>query len=528
MIQVYADNDLVYDSRLDEYRLLALSYTAGVSISGTATIKMPPHHPAFSRFVSYRTMVTIYRDGVVLFRGRALTPSDDFYNNRTITCEGERGFFLDSVIEPYLYQDSPANIFAALLAEHNAQVDTFKRFKLGTVTVTDANEYVRLESESAEQTGSVLDKLVERCGGYILFETNAQNERIVNWHAEIGRSNNQRLEFGENLTDFVRTDSAEQPITRIYPYGAADDNGKRLTIADVNNGIRYIEDAEAVALRGVIGAAVYWDDVTEATNLLRKAQERLGEQRNIITSLQLSGVDLSLLDKSLDMFLPADRVEVVSPPHNLDEAFILMEKTEDLLSTTVGSIVLGKEKKSLIGLGVAADKKSASQLQRITTQIRADYIANVTNAISSSEERMANLIEQTSNGIRTEVSKTYTTNDKLEKYVETELKQTEKAFELTFTELQKNIDGHITEQKGYIRAEDGNVYIGKQAEGTMLLTLENDLIVFKKNGKTFGWWDGVDFHTGNIVVEVNERAQFGRFAFVPRSNGSLSFLKVSD
>lgn len=63
-------------------------------------------------------------------------------------------------------------------------------------------------------------------------------------------------------------------------------------------------------------------------------------------------------------------------------------------------------------------------------------------------------------------------------------------------------------------------------EGAMSLTLENDMIVFKKNGQQFGWWDGVDFHTGNIMVEVNERAQFGNFAFVPRSDGSLSFLKV--
>lgn len=38
--------------------------------------------------------------------------------------------------------------------------------------------------------------------------------------------------------------------------------------------------------------------------------------------------------------------------------------------------------------------------------------------------------------------------------------------------------------------------------------------------------DGVDFHTGNIVVDVNERAQFGNFAAIPRSNGSLSWLKV--
>ena len=62
----------------------------------------------------------------------------------------------------------------------------------------------------------------------------------------------------------------------------------------------------------------------------------------------------------------------------------------------------------------------------------------------------------------------------------------------------------------------------------MQLRLDNDVVRFFKNGKEFGWWDGVDFHTGNIYVDVYERAQFGNFAFVPRSDGSLSFLKVDD
>jgi hypothetical protein len=66
----------------------------------------------------------------------------------------------------------------------------------------------------------------------------------------------------------------------------------------------------------------------------------------------------------------------------------------------------------------------------------------------------------------------------------------------------------------------------RAGENSMNLELDNDLIRFEKDGQQFGWWDGVDFHTGNIVVGLNERAQFGNFAFVTRSNGSLDFLKV--
>jgi hypothetical protein len=42
----------------------------------------------------------------------------------------------------------------------------------------------------------------------------------------------------------------------------------------------------------------------------------------------------------------------------------------------------------------------------------------------------------------------------------------------------------------------------------------------------YGSWDGDNFYTGNLVIRVSERAQLGNFAFVPRSDGSLMFLKV--
>ena len=101
-------------------------------------------------------------------------------------------------------------------------------------------------------------------------------------------------------------------------------------------------------------------------------------------------------------------------------------------------------------------------------------------------------------------------------------------FEST-TEQISNVNGEVQAvveelEKHFEFSTDGLII--KAGENTMELRLDNDMIRFTKNGQEFGWWDGVDFHTGNVVVNVNERAQFGNFAFVPRSNGSLSFLKV--
>ena len=91
------------------------------------------------------------------------------------------------------------------------------------------------------------------------------------------------------------------------------------------------------------------------------------------------------------------------------------------------------------------------------------------------------------------------------------------------------VDGELQTVQEYLEQHfefsvDG--LLVKAGENSMGLRLKNNLIQFEENGQQFGWWDGVNFYTGNIVVNVNERAQFGNFAFVPRSNGSLDFLKV--
>lgn len=99
------------------------------------------------------------------------------------------------------------------------------------------------------------------------------------------------------------------------------------------------------------------------------------------------------------------------------------------------------------------------------------------------------------------------------------------------TEQIRTVDGDLQSKFDtlykYIRFNEDGIEIGS-GENAITLTLDNDMISFSKNGTQFGWWDGVDFHTGNIIVDVNERAQFGNFAFIPRSDGSLMFLKVGD
>lgn len=463
MVQVYADGSLIYDNRLPEtYGLLALKASVKLNAAGSATIEMPPGHPAYSAFVSLRTIVEIWKNSEMIFRGRALYPSDDIYKQRVITCESERCFLGDAVMRPYLYQDSPENIFRAVLAEYNAQVDTDKQFAVGTVTVTDDNDYIRVESSNASSVADMINKLVDRCGGYITFSTAQDGRRAVNWLASLSAYSAQSIEFGENMLDFAREDYNADLATVLIPYGAQDEEtGERVTIRTVNDGEDYIQDNEAVALRGKIVKTATWDDVTVPANLLRKAQQYLAAQKMVSTTIKLSAVDLSDMDSSIDSFSVGDLIRVRSVPHGIDKDFLLTERSYDFLSPGRDTVTLGADTTSLTGSQASEDRKNAESIGKVERTEKSDYQKNK-ELISGTETRLASLIKQTSDSIESEVSKQQQSLDDLTETVTT-LRQTAESLSATVRTIEEDGVNRVTTITGTTLDKDG-LHVTKDGE----------------------------------------------------------------
>jgi phage minor structural protein len=284
-------------------------------------------------------------------------------------------FLRDTINRPYNYQATPRSCFVTLINQHNSAADEWKRFEVGNVTVTDPNEWIKLDSESAETTLATLNKLLDRCGGYIVFTNNpVTGQRVIHWLAKLDQKSTQTVEFGENLLDFSSTGANTTSLaTGLIPYGAKDEKTKkRITIESVNNGRDYILANDAVAVRGIILASKTWDDVTSPSALLSKARAYLNENKLFITSLELTALDLSYLDKELDSFSVGDTIRVVSAPHAVNDDFQLSQMTEDFLSPTKSKIVLGKDIPSLTGAGVASDFQSQAALEGVKVNYNTD------------------------------------------------------------------------------------------------------------------------------------------------------------
>ena len=532
MIQLYLDGNLIYDSRIKTTALIGLKAQLGLNKGGAATIVLPPEHPAYNEFISYRSLVEIYRDEVLRFRGRALYPSDDFNLTRTITCEGERCFLRDGIHRPHTYNNTPANIFTEVIGLYNAQVEEFKQFVVGTINGISTDAIV-LENEEAETFAATVDKLVELCGGYIVFTTNHEGRRVINWYEDIGYSNQQIIEFGENLVDFSRTTANSDLATVIIPYGAKNEaTGDRLTIAAVNGGLDFIKDEEAVALRGVITKAVYWDEIVTPDALLTKAQQYLNTSKNLIASLELTAIDLSLLDKSIDSFRVGDLIKVRSKPHGVnDELYQLTEQSIDFLHPQNDRVTLGTTVASLTGVDVISGRKTEESIRRLNRSVRSEYNVNTDAIIDVAKIELSTLIQQTSEALMLEVSEQYATQDGVKEAIQTTMTQLAESFEFLFTELRTTVDANdaeareqLTELKKYIRFEDGNIILG-QAGNPITLRLENGKIVFLDDGAEVAYF--TNKHLTVKDASFIDSIRVGSFAFLPRANGNLSLVKVA-
>lgn len=344
MYKIYADDVLIYDSTLDDYKIGKGSITKEAGKSGSFVFTLYPDHPCYDSIVRMRTVVTAYKFNRIVFRGRVLNDKTDYWNTKELTCEGDMGFLQDSIIRPYTFTGSAADLFAQLVAQHNGQVDEFKRFKVGTVTVTDP--------VTMDQTGYVTaaeninTALIDALGGY-LHITYEDDGPTLHYLADFTATATQVIEFGANLKNYTKTVKAEDMATAIIPLGATVDDGNsdtedpKLTIASVNAGKDYIYSAEGVALYGWIVKVVEWSDVTEAADLKAKAEAYLQTVVNQAVTIELNAIDLHLLDRSIESFNVCEYVRVVSAPHGFAATMLCNKQMLDLLKPENDTVTLG-------------------------------------------------------------------------------------------------------------------------------------------------------------------------------------------
>ena len=347
MYRVYCDGQLLYHSNLESLKIFSASLDLELNKTGSFAFTMQQDHPRYDLVRKMKSIITVYQDDYLLFRGRPLDDPTGWHNEKKISCEGELSFLLDSQQRPYDYNGTIEGYLNLLITRHNEQVEESKRFTVGKVTVVDANDYiVRSNIDYVDTWTEMQAKLLDLLGGYIIVRHEG-DIHYIDYLADITLLSPQKIEFGKNLLDLEKIRKGAQIGTAVIPLGAKlkdaedKDTDVRLTIASVNGGSDMLTDAAAIAQYGTIVKTVIFDDVTEPVNLLTKGKAYLADLVKLPETIELTAADLATTGQNIGSFHLGTYVRAISRPHGIDQLFLVSKLSLNLLSPTANKMTLG-------------------------------------------------------------------------------------------------------------------------------------------------------------------------------------------
>lgn len=534
MYRVYCDGVQIYNSKLETYQIFSPSLELELNKTGSFLFTIYQDHPYYGLIKKLKSIITVWQDDYLLFRGRVLDDEMGWHNERKITCEGELAFLIDSIQRPYDYTGTVAGYLNLLVSRHNEQVDESKWFTVGNVTVTDNNDYiVRANSEYTDTWKEMQDKLLGLMGGYLVVRHDGYIN-YLDYLEDINLLSPQKIEFGKNLLDLKRIRKGGDIMTAVIPLGAklrdAEDKetDERLTIADLNGGLDYIADEEAVAQYGFIVKTVIFDDVTEAANLLTKGQAYLAQNVNLPDTVELTAADLATVDKDILSFHLGTKVQVVSKPHGVDQLFTVNKLKIELMNPAANKLTLGGVVESFSGAF-----NGLVNGQGVLLQVVEQTAKNASEAVYNVEQNLQAAISQTAENITARVAEEYTLKEDAEALVSsvsTELSLTKSGLDIQFTKFEADIQSIVTnndaefeEIRKYIRFIDGKILLG-EVGNELELEIANDRISFLQDGAEVAYFSNRKLYVTD--TQILHSLQLGNFAFMPRENGNLSFKKI--
>jgi phage minor structural protein len=365
MYKVYCDGTLIVDSSIQDLSIANPIVTLEANTAGEFTFIMPATHPFYDEVKRLTSVIEVYRDNRLIFRGFVSNESVDMFRNKSLICEGDLSYLNDSILRPALRNITSAHpvddLLEAYITEHNAQVEPRKRFTLGTVTVTDPTGHIYCYTNMNNTLQEISEDLIDDYGGYI-YVRRENGVNYIDYINDSTRYADQAIRLGMNLTDYNSNIDEAEIATRVIPLGSIKETqdipnlDTRVDIKSVNGGIDYLESPSTVVEEyGIITKTLVLDGVTSPGILKTKGQKWLTDNQFENIVIEVSAIDLGLIDPYVDSFQLLDQVHVISEKHGLDRWFTLTKMMLNLNNPEQDVFTLGKKTK----MGLAAKTNSA-------------------------------------------------------------------------------------------------------------------------------------------------------------------------
>ena len=536
MFTIKADNAIIYNPTVEETVITSGTLTQAVNEASTFEFAIPPSHIAYNALQKMATEIKVYDRQKLLFRGRILNEQTGLWKQKKFTCEGELAFLKDSVLRPYSWESgSICEYLQMLIINHNSQVEAEKQFTLRKCEVSNStNNIVRSNIEYTTTWDELKAKLLDNAGasGYLYVVRDEQaGITYLDYLEDSPYMSGQKIKLGENITDLTIETKGEELATAIIPLGAKlqDEEGnetdERLTIAELNDGLDYISDADAIAKYGLIFKTIVHESLTITQNLLDAGEADLAYAINPIHSLTITAVDLKKAGVDTTDIRFFEYVFIDSEPHGLSGKMLINKLTTDLLNPANNIISMGSD----YGTFTQNNRKGISDI--IDSQVSAEMSeqkVGIFNQIVNLRTAIALLPDSIMSTVSAEYITTENFNTTIQN-IDTKLTQTNNEFIFEFNNLLQKItsigdgtENEFVEIKKYIRFDNGDIVLGEIGNPNEM-RIKNDRISFLQSGQEVAYINENKLYI--TVAQIKEQLNIGKFAFYPRANENLTFNK---
>ncbi|PGK42343.1 lysin [Bacillus anthracis] len=329
------------------------------------------------------------------------------------------------------FRGTPVELLTNIINYHNSQVESYKQFRAGKVTVTNStnNLYLYLSAEK-DTFDTIKEKLIDKLNGELQVRK-VNGVRYLDLIGRIGEEKKTEIRIAKNLISMSCDIDPTEIVTRLTPLGArieskeegaTDASEARLTIESVNS-LPYIDDSNGIREFGIQGKSITWDDVTIASNLLSKGREWLANQKTAHVQYKISAVDLSLIGFDINSFEIGNTYPFINPIMGIDERLRVIGKSLDINSPQNASLTIGDKFKTL-NQYQSDLKKSAENIVDIRTTVaqQTNKISSLTTSLGEVQKELQALKESIDDanlqgGIQS-ISKLGTALEKIEKEIQ--------------------------------------------------------------------------------------------------------------
>lgn len=395
MYSIYSDGVCIHSAKAlsKENKVLNPKLTLTDNAAGSLDITVPPGNAGYDKIERISSELVVKRNDVEIWSGRVITEKGDFWNQRTLTCEGELAYLNDTHQEPASYADMDVYDFLTTILDfHNSKVSEDKYFVLGTVTV---HENVTCTTNYETTLDCINENVINKLGGHISIRKE-DGVRYIDYFEDYMNTNTQTIQFGKNLVDFVKNWDMTSYATVIIPRGARLEDSPiegleaYLTVESVNAGSIYVTDENAIKERGWIEAVVDFENVTDASELLEKARTYISDTQFENLIIEVSAVDLHYLMKSEEPIKLLDQVRCISAPHGLDKIFPVSQLAIPIDHPENATYTLGGTIKNSL---TSSNKKTNSEIMQ-----KIENLPSKETILKKAAENAAEIMNQATNG----------------------------------------------------------------------------------------------------------------------------------